>query len=80
MNVKASKRIVATGLGLLFCLRAVVALAQTPPPLADLAQKEQARRKALKGAAGKVYSDKDLPKAATPPIASTVPSPTVVPA
>jgi len=80
MNVKASKRIVATGLGLLFCLRAVVALAQTPPPLADLAQKEQERRKALKGAAGKVYSDKDLPKAATPPIASTVPSPTVVPA
>jgi len=80
MSLKASDRIVATGLGLLFCLRAGVALAQTPPSLAELAQKEQERKKALKGAATKVYSDKDLPKAATPPIASTVPSPTVVPA
>lgn len=74
MNVKVSKRIVATGLGLLFCLRAGIALAQTPPPLAELAQKEQERRKALKGAVGRVYSDKDLPKAATPPIASAVPT------
>lgn len=80
MNLKASERIVATGLGLLFCLRAGVALAQTPPSLVELAQKEQERKKALKGAATKVYSDKDLPKAAAPPIASTVPSPTVVPA
>ena len=80
MSLKASDRIVATGLGLLFCLRAGVALAQTPPSLAELAQKEQERKKALKGAATKVYSDKDLPKTATPPIASTVPSPTVVPA
>jgi hypothetical protein len=79
MSLRASERIVATGLGLLFCLRAGVALAQTPPSLAELAQKEQERRKTLKGTVGKVYSDKDLPKAATPPIASTVPAtPTVV--
>lgn len=79
MSLRASERIVATGLALLFCLRASVALAQTPPSLAELAQKEQERRKTLKGTVGKVYSDKDLPKAATPPIASTVPAtPTVV--
>ena len=78
MSLKASERIVATGLGLLFWLRAGVALAQTPPSLAELAQKEQERKKALKGAATKVYSDKDLPKTGTPPIASAVPSPTVV--
>lgn len=79
MSLRASKRIVATGLGLCFCLQAGVALAQTPPSLAEMAQKEQERRKALKGAVGRVYSDKDLPKAATPPIASTVPAtPTVV--
>ena len=78
MSLKASERIVVTGLGLLFCLRAGVALAQTPPSLTELAQKEQERKKALKGTATKVYSDKDLPKTATPPIVSTVPSPTVV--
>lgn len=78
MSLKTSERIVATGLGLLFCLRAGVALAQTPPSLAELAQKEQERKKALKGAATKVYSDKDLPKTGAPPVASTVPSPTVI--
>src|SRR4029453_1093545 len=74
MSLTASERIVATGLALLFCLPAGVALAQTPPSLAEVAQKEQERRKTLKGAVGKVYSDKDLPKPATPPIASTVPA------
>jgi hypothetical protein len=78
MSLKISERIVVTGIGLLFCLKAGVALAQTPPSLAELAQKEQERRKALKGASSKVYSDKDLPKPATPAIASTVPPPTVV--
>jgi hypothetical protein len=79
MRLETSKRVVMTGLGILFCLRAGVALAQTPPSLTELAQKEQERRKALKGTAGKVYSDKDLPKAGPPPIASSVPAPTVVP-
>src|SRR5262249_11855884 len=78
MSLRISERIVVTGLGLLFCLRAGVALAQTQPSLVELAQKEQERKKGIKGAATKVYSDKDLPKAATPPIASAVPSPTVV--
>ena len=82
MSLKTSDRVVATGVALLFCLRAGVALAQTPPSLAELAQKEQERRKALKGAAAsKVYSDKDLPKTAPTANASTVPAtptPTVV--
>ena len=78
MSLKTTERIVATGLGLLFCLRAGVALAQTPPSLAELAQKAQERKKALKGTAAKVYSDKDLPKGATPPVASSVPASTVV--
>lgn len=73
MSVKISKRFVVMGAALLLCLRAGVALAQTPPSLAELAQKEQERRKALKGTAAKVYSDKDLPKAGPSANASTVP-------
>ena len=61
------------------CLRAGLALAQQPPSLAELAQKEQARKKALKAAPTKVYSDKDLPKSsAAPPVASAVPPSTPV--
>lgn len=78
MSREISKRVVVTGLAVLFCLRAAVALAQTPPSLSELAQKEQERKKALKGTATKVYSDKDLPKAGPPAVASTVPPPTVV--
>lgn len=68
------------GLATLFCLRAGVAVAQTPS-LVELAQKEQERRKALKGSAAKVYSDKDLPKSGTPAVASSLPpgTPTAVP-
>lgn len=48
-----------------------VALAQTPPSLADVAAKEQQRRKSLKrGATGKVYKNEDLgpnAEAAPPP-------------
>ncbi len=80
MSFKAFPRSIAVALAALLCLRAGAALAQTPS-LTDLAQKEQERRKALKGASGKVYSDKDLPKTGTPAVASTVPpgTPTVVP-
>ena len=67
------KTIAATTLGILFCLSAGAALAQSPS-LVDLAKKEQERRKTLKGGGAKVYSDKDLPKAAAPAVASTVPS------
>jgi hypothetical protein len=78
---KVSSRVTAVGLASLLCLRAGVALAQTPS-LVELAQKEQERRKGLKsGTAAKVYSDKDLPKTGTPAVASSVPAatPTVVP-
>jgi hypothetical protein len=80
MSFKILARMTAVGLAACFCLRAGVALAQTPS-LVELAQKEQERRKALKGASGKVYSDKDLPKSGTPAVASSVPpgTPTVVP-
>ncbi len=79
MRSKIMPFIVAAGLVALLCLRAGAALAQTPS-LVELAQKEQERRRAIK-AAGKVYSDKDLPKSATPAVASTVPpGPTVIPA
>jgi len=73
-------RMTAVGLAVLFCLRAGVALAQTPS-LVELAQKEQDRRKALKGSSGKVYSDKDLPKSGTPSTVSSLPpgTPTAVP-
>ncbi len=81
MTFKISSRVTAIGLASLLCLRAGVAFAQTPS-LVELAQKEQERRKALKGATGsKVYSDKDLPKAATPAVVSSLPPavPTAVP-
>ena len=81
MTFKISPRVTAIGLASLLCLRAGVAFAQTPS-LVELAQKEQERRKALKGtAAGKVYSDKDLPKTGTPAVASSLPpaTPTAVP-
>lgn len=75
MNFKTS-RIAGAGLAILLCLRAGAGLAQTPS-LVELAQMEQARRKAVKGVA-KVYTDKDLPKTGTPAIASTVPPPTAI--
>ena len=79
MTIKISPRVTAFGLALLLCLRAGVALAQTPS-LVELAQKEQERRKALKGAStGKVYSDKDLPKTGTPAVASSLPPATPTP-
>lgn len=67
------KIIASIALGILFCLSTGTALAQSPS-LVDLAKKEQERRKTLKGSSAKVYSDKDLPKGATPAVASTVPS------
>jgi chromosome segregation ATPase len=77
MRLKSSSRWCAAGVAALLCLRAGAALAQTPS-LVELAQKEQARRKTVKGA-GKVYTDKDLPKTSSSPTASTVPSVTAVP-
>ena len=50
MKFNMSSRLLAAGLAALWCLRAGVALAQTPS-LVELAQKEQERRKALKGEA-----------------------------
>ena len=50
MTFNMSSRVTAAGLAALWCLRAGVALAQTPS-LVELAQKEQERRKALKGTA-----------------------------
>jgi hypothetical protein len=80
MSCKIISRITVIALAGLLCLRAGVALAQTPS-LAELAQKEQERRKALKGSSGKVYSDKDLPKSGSPAVSSAVPpgTPTAVP-
>ena len=79
MAFKISPRLTAIGLALLLCLRAGVALAQTLS-LVELAQKEQERRKTLKGtAASKVYSDKDLPKTGTPANVSSLPPATPTP-
>ncbi len=73
MKVVTGARIAAFGVALGVCLRAGMALAQQPS-LVELAQKEQERRKALKAAPAKVFTDKDLPKpAAPPPVASTAP-------
>lgn len=72
MSLKMFSRTTAIALAGLLCLRAGVALAQTPS-LVELAQKEQERRKALKGSSGKVYSDKDLPKSGTPAVSSALP-------
>ena len=78
MSFKISSRVTAIAVASLLCLRASVALAQTPS-LAELAQKEQERRKALKGATAKVFSDKDLPKTDTPtPVSSVAPAPTPI--
>jgi DNA repair exonuclease SbcCD ATPase subunit len=81
MKSSTGPRIAALGVALCLCFRAGVALAQQPS-LAELAQKEQERKKALKAVPSKVYSDKDLPKSsAPPPVASTIPgTPTPVPA
>ena len=80
MRFISTPRIAAFGVLMVLCLRAGAALAQQPS-LVELAQKEQARKKSLKAQPAKVYSDKDLPKAAAPaPVASTAPPPTQVPA
>jgi hypothetical protein len=80
MKSSTASRIAGFGVALSLCLRAGLALAQQPS-LAELAQKEQARKKGLKAAPSKVYSDKDLPKSSAPPsVASTVPATTPVPA
>ena len=79
MTFRIFARVTAVGLASLLCLRAGAALAQTPS-LVELAQKEQERRKALKGAtASKTYSDKDLPKTGTPAVASSLPAVTPTP-
>src|SRR5437762_6833147 len=80
MTFKIPPSATAAGMALLLCLRAGVAVAQTPS-LVELAQKEQERRKALKGTAAKVYSDKDLPKSGQPaPLSSVAPAtPTPIP-
>ena len=44
-----------------------IARAQQTPTLGDLALKEQARRQALKAAAGKVLTNDDLPRGVAPP-------------
>src|SRR5215208_7423498 len=75
-NVRARLRpAVAAALALLVCLPAASVFGQTPS-LVELARKEQERRKAVKGSP-KVYSDKNLPKPASPP-PGTLP-PAVVP-
>ena len=66
MNLCAGPRIVAFALAAGMCLSSGVALAQQPS-LVELAQKEQQRKKTLKAAPSKVYSDKDLPKSSAPP-------------
>lgn len=48
-----------------------VARAQQAPTLGELALKEQARRQALKAAAGKVLTNDDLPRGVTPPAPAT---------
>ena len=74
MHSRTGHRITAFGLALGLVLHAGAALAQQPS-LVELARKEQERKKALKAAPGKVYSDKDLPKSqGAPPVASAVPS------
>jgi hypothetical protein len=79
MTCRTFPRMTAALLAILLCLGSGVALAQTPS-LVDLAKKEQDRRNTLKKPATKVYSDKDLPKTAPAPVASTVPSgPTAIP-
>jgi len=71
--MKNGARFAVFGVAFGLCLRAGLALAQQPS-LVDLAQKEQERKKGLKAAPAKVYSDKDLPKSSTPPaVASAVP-------
>lgn len=79
MTLKISSRWGAAAVAALLCLRAGAALAQTPS-LVELAQKEQERRKALKAAPAKVYTDKDLPQSTTAaPNVSAVPTVTPVP-
>lgn len=78
MNSRIAPRIAAFGIALGLCLRAGAALAQQPS-LVELAQKEQERKKGVKTAATKVYTDKDLPKSSAPPaVASAVPTATGV--
>jgi hypothetical protein len=58
----------ASDIASLLCVSAPAPRSRKRPSLVELAQKEQERRKTLKDRAGnaKVYSDKDLPKTATP--------------
>lgn len=72
-------RVAAAALALVVCVPVAAAYAQ--PSLAELAKKEQERRKAVK-TEGKVYSNKDLPVSAAPAstTAAPLPPPTPTPA
>ena len=48
-------------------LAPAIAYAQATPTLGELARKEEERRKALKAASTVVLTDKDVPRATTPP-------------
>lgn len=54
------------------------AVAAQSPPLGDVARKEQERRKA-QPEAGKVYTNKDLPKSAQKPAETAAPAPAAAP-
>jgi hypothetical protein len=72
-------RAAAAALALAVCAPATPLFAQTPS-LAELAKKEQERRKAVK-TEGKVYSNKDLPASAAPAgAAAALPPATPAPA
>jgi hypothetical protein len=58
------RNLFAAAVAAVLCLGAGAVFAQTTPTLAELAKKEEARRKAVKGS-GKTFTNADLPKSAT---------------
>jgi hypothetical protein len=73
------RRSVAATAGLALALSATATLWAQNTPLADVARKEQERRKALPPA-GKVYTNKDLPNAPPRPAEATPPQSAAAPA
>jgi hypothetical protein len=70
-------RLVPAGLAITLVVCPVVALAQQPASLAELAKREQERRKAIKVPA-KVYTDRDVKPAPPPGDVATPPTPAPV--
>ena len=71
MRTSMTRRLLLVPVLVAALLAPAIASAQATPTLGELARKEEERRKALKAASTVVLTDKDVPRATTPPAPAT---------